>query len=202
MVSPFFPPDGFLFDTHTPLQNEFLDRIHTTSTEEALVWLKPAKHDREQTYPRPITLTCPPDPTVRSYRFELSKTPSFDAPRILCTETNEATFDNLKIGTSYAWRVNGGEIHTFSTASNFPRFVRVDGILNVRDLGGDRIKQGLLYRGSAIDTPFRITKEGERVFAEELGIRSQQLTGIYFNCMEGVNTLWEQLTTISPNQII
>lgn len=170
-VSP-FPPDNFLFDTHTPLQKEFIERIHTTSTEEALLWLKPAKNDREQTYPRPLVLTCPRDPSVATYRFELSETPTFEVARVLLSETNEATFDNLKIGTTYVWRVNGGEIRSFTTASASPRFIRVDGALNVRDLGGNAIKQGLLYRGSAIDTPFRITPEGERVFSEELGIRT------------------------------
>ena len=33
--------------------------------------------------------------------------------------------------------------------------------------------------------------------AEELGIPNQILTNVYFNCMENVNTLWEQLSNVS-----
>ena len=38
--------------------------------------------------------------------------------------------------------------------------------------------------------------------AEELGIPNQMLTNIYFECTESVNILWEQLTNISPNQLV
>lgn len=37
--------------------------------------------------------------------------------------------------------------------------------------------------------------------AEELGIPNNILTSVYFNCMESVNSLWDQLTNISPNQL-
>ena len=36
--------------------------------------------------------------------------------------------------------------------------------------------------------------------AEELGIPNQLLTNVYFICMENVNTLWDQLTHVYPNQ--
>jgi len=37
--------------------------------------------------------------------------------------------------------------------------------------------------------------------AEELGIPNNMLTGIYFVCVENVNTIWQQLTNPYQNQI-
>ena len=63
---------------------------------------------------------------------------------------------NLKIATTYYWTVsvNGktSEVSKFTTTSNPPRNMYIDGITNVRDLGGweteggTRTKQGLIYR--------------------------------------------------------
>ena len=36
---------------------------------------------------------------------------------------------------------------------------------------------------------------GITTLAEELGIPNQILTNVYFNCMENVNVLWEQLSS-------
>lgn len=38
------------------------------------------------------------------------------------------------------------------------------------------------------------------VLAEELGIKDNMITSVYFICMENVNTLWEQLTNPYPRQ--
>ena len=37
--------------------------------------------------------------------------------------------------------------------------------------------------------------------AEELGIPNQILTNVYFNCMENVNVLWEQLSSTAAGQV-
>lgn len=37
-------------------------------------------------------------------------------------------------------------------------------------------------------------------YAEELGIPSHLLTNVYFNCMETVNSIWTQLTSLAPQQ--
>ena len=38
--------------------------------------------------------------------------------------------------------------------------------------------------------------------AEELGIPSNKLTNLYFNCMDMVETTWQQLTSPEPNQAV
>ena len=60
----------------------------------------------------------------------------------------------------------------FYTANNDFRFIKLDGALNVRDLGGVKIKQGLVFRGSDIDLCFPLTERGKKVF-RELGIKTE-----------------------------
>ena len=74
------------------------------------------------------------------------------------------TLRYLKTGTTYYYRVtatlsNGSSLNSegqFQTAST-PRILSIDGIANVRDIGGwktadgKQIRQGLLYRGSELD---------------------------------------------------
>jgi hypothetical protein len=102
----------------------------------------------------------------------------FHNAQICKTQGGSCEVKNLKIGQKYYWRVNKGEVFCFETADTFPRFIRIDGITNVRDLGGLRIKQGLVYRGSALnedpgsDDGHAITSEGRYTFCEELGIKT------------------------------
>lgn len=99
----------------------------------------------------------------------------------------EAWVQNLKIGTEYVWsvRVFDGdrntvavsEPRTFRTDPQVPRMLSVDGISNVRDFGGfetangQKIRQGLLYRTSELDTHVSVTKEGRRILEADLGVR-------------------------------
>ena len=81
------------------------------------------------------------------------------------------TVDNLEIGRSYSWIVYakaGGRIldHAmggFRTDPTPPRLIRVDGVRNVRDLGGRigldgrKIRQGLVFRSAGLnDNPAAI----------------------------------------------
>ncbi len=70
------------------------------------------------------------------------------------------TAENLKIACRYDWEIsgNGGKKRgTFETEDIAPRLIRLDGVPNVRDLGGRigldgrRIRQGMLYRSSGLN---------------------------------------------------
>lgn len=95
---------------------------------------------------------------------------------------------NLRTGTSYRYGValtlsDGTDMTlsgSFRTAAT-PRLMNIDGLVNVRDLGGwvtadgKTVKQGLLYRGSELDgtveAEFKLTEQGlEQLKA--LGIRT------------------------------
>jgi len=172
MANAIFPQDGFIFDTHTDIQNTFIEKIHTQSIEAALDWLRTVKNDTERTYPRPLEFRWENDGS-EEYAFELAERADFGDSAVTVTRENTLSVENLKIGQKYFWRVNKGEARSFETKSDSPRFIRIDGALNVRDVGGIRIRQGLCYRGSAIDTPFRITEAGRRAFIDQLGIKTQ-----------------------------
>jgi len=94
---------------------------------------------------------------------------------------------NLQIGTRYYWKVIARDrdsvlamspVWTFTTHPAAPRWLHVQGITNVRDMGGwrlpgnRRVRQGLIYRSSEMNRRVLISEEGKRVVHEELKIRT------------------------------
>lgn len=95
---------------------------------------------------------------------------------------------HLKVDTEYYYRLKltlsnnsiAGTVGTFKTASS-PRFLKIEGITNVRDIGGwqtvdgKTVKQGLLYRGTeldgAVESKYCLTPQGKSIMLETLGIR-------------------------------
>ena len=111
-------------------------------------------------------------------------------------KTNESSFDvyNLKIRTQYYYQVTSihsskkfnSEVKQFTINDSGPRNLFVDGVENVRDLGGWDIgenkvyKQGLIYRtaqfnlnsyGSVFNSV--PTKEGKKTLLNELKIKTE-----------------------------
>jgi len=108
------------------------------------------------------------------YTVEVSENANFIEAQTFSCSTNSCNLENLKIGWTYYWRVNGGEVHSFGTENNGTRFMRVDGLRNVRDLGGRKIKQSLIYRGSEMEgNNYRIIEEGKRVVTEVMKIKTE-----------------------------
>lgn len=162
---------GFVFDTQTEIQKTFIAKIRAEGIDAALAWLKTVKDGKERTHPRALTLCR--EPTGRTDVLEVAEDTTFDRARVYTAREGRVTLENLKIDTEYFFRVNGGETNRFRTEGAFARFIRIDGALNVRDIGGGRIKQGLIYRGSDICDHFPLTEKGKRTFTEELGIRTE-----------------------------
>ncbi len=82
---------------------------------------------------------------------------------------------NLKINTTYFWKVNATDADghffsspafSFTTPDAWPRMIYIDGTTNVRDIGGRRnmdgvmIKQGVFYRSAEFNQTFNITSMG------------------------------------------
>ena len=115
-------------------------------------------------------------------KLELSEDSDF-SDSLVYSGVGACEVSNLKIGTKYYARVKNEEetspVLTFSTERICPRMIRVDGISNVRDMGGyvtrdgRTIKQGLFYRGSELHNRCTITEEGLLTMREVLKIKSE-----------------------------
>ena len=166
-----FPKNRAIIDTHTPYQNAFLDKIHKDGIDKAIAWLEPIKAGREISYPLPLVIEWESDEA--SFLLELSKSEDFSDGAVIRTNEKKASVFNLEIGTQYFWRVNGSEPFTFFTENNKYRFLFVEGVPNFRDIGGGKIKQGLLYRGGELERCYNITERGKLTFKNQLGIKTE-----------------------------
>ena len=117
-----------------------------------------------------------------------TKTDKSDAREfIVGRSAREYMFWNACVGQKYFWNVtavgaDGSAVasaqRTFRTEDLSFRMIYVDGITNVRDLGGKatedggRIRQGLLYRGAELH------KEGTTVLVSKAGINALRQLGI------------------------
>lgn len=144
---------------HTELQQSYLDDDYNNIS-------KYAKGVEELSRPEAIRFAWEATPltesvSVTEYVLEISVTDDFKNPVTYRTVGNTGAVYNLQIATDYYWRVqaelsNGktsvSSVSTFRTDDNGPRNLYVDGITNVRDLGGwkivgeSRVPQGLIYR--------------------------------------------------------
>ncbi len=126
---------------------------------------------------------------VQSAELELSESNNFEKS-VFYDLGNDYSVDiiNLKSGTQYYYRsvftltnneiVTGGGSFTTKTG---PRIMNIDGIYNVRDIGGWKttdkkvIRQGLLYRGTeldgAVEEKYLITSKGTNELLLNLGVK-------------------------------
>ena len=172
MIELILPENGSLIDTHTETQNTFIRMIKEKGIDEALEWLLPVKDDKECSRPTEIKFEWKCD-DAQEYTFELSESDDFALAETIKTKEKFLYVTNLKIGQKYFWRVNGCEPSCFETLDNEYRFINIDGVLNVRDVGGIKIKQGLLYRGADVDHEYKISDEGIETFVNQLKIKTQ-----------------------------
>lgn len=144
----------------------------------------------------PVTLSynvkgLPEGYSVRSAEVFVSENDDFDDPIVYYLANDETSVDvyNLKTGTQYYYRIslslsNGTKTSvegSFKTAKT-PRVLSVDGVYNLRDiggwktLGGKTVKQGLLYRSTEIDgaveSGYAITPAGVSTMLNDLRIRT------------------------------
>ena len=107
------------------------------------------------------------------------------------SKTTTAEMFNLKVAMTYYWKVTAyygtatfeSDVSSFTTKEQGPRNIKVEGVENVRDLGGWNIgdeqiyKQGLIYRSAELngdeDGLSAPTKNGKKVLLEQLKIKSE-----------------------------
>ena len=141
--------------------------------------------------PRPVSFAWEPLPVADgapTYDLLISREPDFGDPLIFADLAAPGVeVVHLFVGTPYGWKVvarHAGQqlgespVWRFSTHCDLPRWIKVPGITNVRDLGGwplpgnRRVRQGVVYRSSEMNNLRPIAAEGKEVLERELGIRT------------------------------
>lgn len=133
--------------------------------------------------PTPLTVSWESKETPLYYTFDISTNEDMSNPDSYVTFDTSVTLKNLFMGYDYYYQISAkyedklikSRIFEFST-EYLPRTVLVDDqVSNTRDWGGyytldgKRMKQGIVYRGGALEN---ITEEGKRVMLNELGIKT------------------------------
>jgi len=165
------------FDLHTSLQEEYLNSPYDTAT-------LYAKGVEENSKPQSFDISW--KESVGPYVVHLSSSREDFTYK---TDNTYFSFDNLLLGEKYYYSVfdkNGKEIiknKEFKTSFHAPRLINVQGVTNVRDIGGwmtesgKRVKQGLIYRSGRFNEnnskePL-ITEEGKNIVINELKIKTE-----------------------------
>lgn len=204
------PAPGETVSLLTPVQRDFVEHHRASAAPAApLDWLHLVRQEDAEDYTQSQKVAfCWTGGGERS----LFRLQSSYGEIVIETEGQTALVDNLFVGTDYRWSVeSGGERaeRFFRTADQPPRFLTVEGITNVRDLGGwrgldgRRLRQGLVYRGSELDRHLDITPQGIRTMTESLHIRTdfdmrEEVVGLHDrSVLSAYGTAW-QLLPIRP----
>lgn len=176
MTSLLYPKNRAEVTLQTAEQSGFRRRSRTGNASAPFDWLNLQRSGEDCSVPPRAEFYWETDRALS--RFSLSECPDFTGAYVRQTTETSLTVGNLKVGQTYYWKVNDSEVFTFTTDDTPPRWIAVDGITNVRDNGGwrtldgRRMKQGLIYRGSEMDTHVTITASGIQTMLEELHIRT------------------------------
>lgn len=131
--------------------------------------------------PPPVTLTWADRNAAegKAYTVLISTDQSLKDPMVFSATEPSLQIYNLNIGTTYYWQVrsdtDASPVQVFSTEDGYPRFIKLDGVSNVRDIGGyltsdgRRVKQDLAYRSAHLDA---ITAEAKEIALSTLNIRT------------------------------
>ena len=180
MIDLLTPKNGTTISLHTPFQKEFIRDGRKYLTHELDL-----QHFRDQilvdtSYPCKTVFTWTAHDALTS-TLEISKSEDFSEIFMSEIGRNRCEVYNLEIGTTYYWRVRNpreeSEVFSFSTVDEVPRFMHVDGTTNVRDIGGfvteegNRIRQGLMFRGGELDMHVQLSEEGKKTMHDTLGIK-------------------------------
>lgn len=138
---------------HTDIQLAYLDSTNYEDT-------TPYDGNLSKSAPNPVHLVWECTGGTGNYNVLISESESFETPLAqYSVQGNEFDFYNTELGKTYYARIdalgNGtvsSEVKNFTTDSRGPRNLYIEGVENVRDLGGwGDLKQGMLYRSGRLN---------------------------------------------------
>ena len=149
--------------------------------------------DYRKDRPSPATVSWERDPGCTSQKVYLSGNPSFKDAFSFSIRSSESSCGiyNMIPGREYWWKVEAGfpdGVKKIMNSGNFTttgrrRFLNIDNVCNVRDLGGIRttdgvrIKYGLIFRGGEMDGG-RFDNGGNACKISSSGINAMKDAGI------------------------
>ncbi len=134
------------------------------------------------------TVECADELEFDEYSISLSRDAEMSDAKEYVTSEPRLELYNLLLGETYYWSVSvtvdgeryTSETSTFEIAATAPRNLYIDGVTNVRDLGGwqteggGRVKQGMMYRTARLHTDERIEITEAGIAAmRELGVKTE-----------------------------
>jgi protein-tyrosine phosphatase len=159
--------------------------------ETAIRWNDLNVYGEDRSFPAGVLFSWEPvTPGSSSVRYDLRISQDADfREALVLRDLYEPRVEvlHLHIATRYYWKVTAHDagqvlvtspVWTFLTHDATPRWIGVPGITNVRDLGGwplpgrRRVRQGILYRSSEMNSHVVITEEGKHILVNALGIRT------------------------------
>lgn len=183
-IAALFPADETV-ELHTEKQSKFLNGKYRS----AYLY---ANGTKEKSRPEPVEFRwayAQAQAGVTQYTLSISESPDMQNAMSCTTGEQSILVYNLKIATTYYWTVTAdgktSEPVQFATAGDAPRNLYVDGVTNVRDLGGwmtesgTRTKQGMLFRcgrlneSSAKEVNIEITEAGKKTMLDFLGVKTE-----------------------------
>lgn len=149
---------------------------------------KCASGTEELSRPAPVVFEWN-DADAKEYVLEVSRYKNFVKQIKVAAFEPRAEVYNLEAGAEYFWRVRAGKsvspTLSFITAAGAPRNLYVDGVTNVRDLGGwstwdgQTVKQGMIIRCGRLnksetpDVEIEITEDGISVMRDVLDVATE-----------------------------
>ncbi len=172
-------------DFHTELQAKYIASEDYTTT------MGIASGSTSKEYPLPIRLsfTGSPNNKMASKNYIIDVYEETNKQKAIiskeCDDNGGLDVYNLKINTNYSYQVTAvyasGKAFTsqkshFKTVNKGPRNLYVENVMNIRDLGGKGIKQGLIYRSGRFnenDGTTNITDKTINTMVNELGVKTE-----------------------------
>lgn len=164
-------------DIHTEYQNQYINGDYTTTNYTKLEsWMATSDYS----YPKPVVLSW--KSTEELFKVHVSENEDFSSSWIF--ETTKQTFNlyNLKINTTYFYKIESilgkrslfTKTYSFQTIEKGPRNLFIENVTNSRDIGGNKIKQGLVYRTSSFNSfnEETISEFGLKTIKEQLGVKT------------------------------
>lgn len=183
-------------DFHTDFQNEFLTSEDPDSWCNQK-WIYLTTYSNSAPNALSFSWQSTNDKEAKPSKYVVSISENSDMSDALTYNSSKESVDiyNLKINTQYYWTVTAyfgskgfaSDVASFTTTSNGPRNIYVDGVENIRDIGGyptesgKTFKQGMIYRTAQFNykrsdedaIKSAPTAKGKRTLLKELKIKSE-----------------------------